>query len=201
MSSLAIISGSLGLPRQVLASSAVVGERRLAVASRPRLVLICAIALCASASVGSIVATAAFLASDIRAPGLAGVLLAVLALGSVAAGALAGRREVTEQLSARRLAGYSASIATLFLLLTMGLHAMSHVTASVMVVVVLAGASLVFGCLAGPRDALLQLSVVRTVPQAQRGAAFPGWGRAVCSDSVWATQPPVGLALPSVFRS
>lgn len=42
--------------------------------------------------------------------------------------------------------------------------------------VALAGSYLVFGCLTGPRDALLQLSVVKDVPAAERGAAFSWLG-------------------------
>lgn len=176
VASLAIVSGSLGLPPQVLARASHAGARRRTVTHRRRLLLICAITLCASTGVGSIVATAGLLASEARAPGLAGVLLAVVALGAVAAGAVAGRQEVSSEVLARRLAGYSGCVAGLFLVLTLALHAVGRPAGDVVGIVVLAGSYLVFGCLTGPRDALLQLSVVRDVPAAERGAAFSWLG-------------------------
>jgi len=176
VASVAIVSGSLGLPPPVLARDSHAGKRRGAVTHRRRLLLICAITLCASTGVGSIVATAGLLASEAGAPGLAGVLLAVVALGAVAAGAGAGRREVSSGVVARRLAGYSVCVAGLFLVLTLGLHSLGRPAGDVVGMVALAGSYLVFGCLTGPRDALLQLSVVRDVPAAERGAAFSWLG-------------------------
>ncbi len=173
--SLPIVVGSLGLPPRVLARTPRAREQSRAVSHRGQLLLTCGSALCASSGVGGIVATAGLLASDAGAPGVAGVLLAVFGFGAVAAGAVAGRREVSSEVLARRLAGYSACVAGLFLVVTLGLHALGR-PATAVGMVALAGSYLVFGCLTGPRDALLQLSVVRQVPTPERGAAFSWLG-------------------------
>jgi len=107
IASLAIVAGSIGLPARVLAPAPHLSERRPDVPRSRRLLLTYGITLCASIGVGSIVATAGLLASDADTPELAGVLLAAVALGAVVAGAAAGRRDVSSDVLAQRLVGYS----------------------------------------------------------------------------------------------
>jgi hypothetical protein len=62
------------------------------------------------------------------------------------------------------------------LVLTLALHAVGGLAGDAAGMLALAGCYLLFGCLTGPRDALLQLSVVREVPAAERGTAFSWLG-------------------------
>ncbi len=177
LAAIALAAGSLGLPDLVLARAPhSTIEPRLSMSRPRRLPLTYGIALCASIGVGSIVATAGLSASDAGRPELAGVLLATVALGAVAAGAAAGRRDVSPEVLARRITGYSACIAGLFLVLSLGLHAVGRLSGDVAGVAAIGGLYLAFGCLTGPRDALLQLSVVTDVPAARRGTAFSWLG-------------------------
>lgn len=172
---LPIVAGSLGLPPRVLNRTDAVAERH-AVTHRGRLALLCLIALAGSMGGGGIVATAGLLATDAGAPGLAGVLLAAVAVGAVTAGALAGRRDVSASILGRRLVGYSVCVAVLFLVLISTLRPGERPAATALGLVAIASAYLIFGCLTGPRDALVQVSVVREVPAAERGAAFSWLG-------------------------
>lgn len=172
---LPIVAGSLGLPPRVLARTETVAERR-ATTHRGRLALLCLIALAGSMGAGGIVATAGLLATDTGVPGLAGVLLAAVAVGAVTAGALAGRRDGSAGVLGRRLVGYSVCVAALLLVLTLALRPGERPAATVLGMIAIACAYLIFGCLTGPRDALVQVSVVREVPAEDRGTAFSWLG-------------------------
>jgi hypothetical protein len=90
----------------------------------------------------------------------------------VVAGGAAGRREVAPRLLPRRLTRYSAGAALLFVLLHLGRHLVDPSRGSGTWIAALTIGYLAFGCLNGPRDALLQLGVVREAPAARRGSAF-----------------------------
>jgi hypothetical protein len=83
---------------------------------------------------------------------------------------------VSSSVLGRRLVGYSVCVAALFLALILALRPGERPAATALGLAAIASAYLIFGCLTGPRDALVQVSVVRAVPPAERGAAFSWLG-------------------------
>ena len=173
---LPITVGSLGLPAAVLDRARQATRRPARGPQSRRVILTYGITFCASLGAGSLVATAGRLATEAEEPGIAGVLLAAAAIGAVAAGTIAGRHHLPADALTSRLIGFSAAITAAFIALTIGLPARGQSRGGVANIVTLAVLYLVLGSLTGPRDALLQLSIVLAARPAQRSTSFSWLG-------------------------
>jgi len=175
---LPITVGSLGLPAAVLDRARRANRRPAREPQSRRVILTYGITFCASLGAGSLVATAGLLAAEAEEPSIAGVLLAAAAIGAVTAGTIAGRHHLHQDALTSRLVGFAMAITAAFivLVLVLGLSALGQSRGGAANIVTLAALYLVLGTLTGPRDALLQLSIVLVARPAQRSTSFSWLG-------------------------